>query len=233
MNKYEQIAFELRDEIRHQIYPAGEKMPSEEELAKRFSTSRVTMSRALSILKDQGWIIIRPGSGIYARQNETDIDVQVSWYAGLKDRLKDSDVSSNIISFDIRTAEEDECERLELKKNAKIYDIIRQRIVDGKPFALEYTIMPVRLIPGINENVLHASVYGYIQNELHLTIGNARRRIHADKPDAYDIQYLDCTKDTPVLEIEQVVTLSNGKPFEYSQSRFRYDRTAIIYNSRG
>lgn len=233
MKKYEMIAAKLQQEIRRNVYPAGEKMPSEEELAVRFSTSRVTMSRALGILKDRGWIIIHPGSGIYPRQIETDIDVQVSWYAGLKDRVKNADVRSHIVSFSLRPVEEEEADNLMLKKNEMVYDIIRQRIVDEQPFALEYTIMPVRLIPGITGDVLHESIYGYIQNDLHLHIGNARRRIRADKPDAYDIKYLDCAKDTPVLEIEQVVTLDNGKPFEYSQSRFRYDRTAIVYNSRG
>ncbi|MFQ7237256.1 MAG: UTRA domain-containing protein, partial [Enterococcus hulanensis] len=118
-------------------------------------------------------------------------------------------------------------EKLRISKNDPIYDIIRLRMLDGEPLALEYTIMPVLLIPGITEEILKKSVYQYIQETLHLDFGQSHRRIKADKPDQYDIEYLDCQSDDPVLEIEQTVYLDNDIPFEYSQTRHRYDKGDI------
>ena len=74
-------------------------------------------------------------------------------------------------------ADEQEQTKLRLGKEDRIYDIVRLRLLDDVPVALEYTIMPVAVIPGITEEVLKASVYEYISNTLHLPIGTSIRRI--------------------------------------------------------
>ena len=88
--------------------------------------------------------------------------------------------------------------------------------------------MPVRIIPGISEEILHKSVYNYIEQDLGKQIGSAYRVIRADVPDQYDLQYLEATEKTPILEVEQIVSLSDGTPFEHSKNRHRYDRGGIV-----
>lgn len=89
--------------------------------------------------------------------------------------------------------------------------------------------MPVKRVPGITLEILHKSVYSYIQNEL----GKTRQRwsvITAEKSDAYDMKYLDCKQDDPVLCVQQKAYLEDGRPFELSESRNRYDRGALTVN---
>ena len=83
----------------------------------------------------------------------------------------------------------------------------------------------------ITENILHHSIYQYIQNELKLEIGDAIRKISAQKSDAYDQKYLDCAKDDPILELEQQVYLKDGRIFEFSQTRQRYDRGSFLFTN--
>ena len=44
------------------------------------------------------------------------------------------------------------------------------------------------------------------------------------------MKYLDCANDDPVLCIQQKAFLEDGRPFELSESRNRYDRGALTVN---
>lgn len=78
--------------------------------------------------------------------------------------------------------------------------------------------------------MLEHSLYHYITDSLNLKIGSAFRQIRADRADHYDCTYLDCISSDPILELEQVVSLKDGHPFEFTQIRYRYDKGYIIAN---
>jgi GntR family transcriptional regulator, transcriptional repressor for pyruvate dehydrogenase complex len=60
-SRNEEIAGILRDEILRGQYRAGERLPSERELAVRFQTSRGTVREALKTLEQLGLAAIQPG----------------------------------------------------------------------------------------------------------------------------------------------------------------------------
>jgi DNA-binding LacI/PurR family transcriptional regulator len=68
--KYQRIVLHLRKAITVGEYEQGEKLPSEADLVQEFSTSRLTVQRALKELQHQGLIERRAGSGTYVRQSE-------------------------------------------------------------------------------------------------------------------------------------------------------------------
>lgn len=88
--------------------------------------------------------------------------------------------------------------------------------------------MPLNVVTGLNETILHGSIYDYLKQELGLIMSGAFRKINADKPSDYDKLYLNCGEHDPVLEVEQVVYSKDGRPIEYSRSRHRYDTRSFI-----
>ncbi|MBI2690201.1 MAG: GntR family transcriptional regulator [Acidobacteria bacterium] len=66
--KYQKILLELKRAIVNREFKPGEKLPSEMQLAETFSTSRLTVARALKELQSQGLIDRRAGSGTYVRE---------------------------------------------------------------------------------------------------------------------------------------------------------------------
>ena len=46
-----------------------------------------------------------------------------------------------------------------------------------------------------------------------------------------DQKYLDCATDDPILELEQQVYLKDGRIFEYSQTRQRYDKGSFLFTN--
>lgn len=69
--KYQLIVVDLRRAITLGEYKEGQRLPSEADLVKRFSTSRLTVQRALKELQHQGLIDRRAGSGTYVRRQES------------------------------------------------------------------------------------------------------------------------------------------------------------------
>lgn len=65
--KYLQIAGHLRDQIVRGDRPAGSEVPSERELAATWNVARPTASKALDVLRQQGYVESRVGSGTYVR----------------------------------------------------------------------------------------------------------------------------------------------------------------------
>ncbi|MBR4517863.1 MAG: GntR family transcriptional regulator [Victivallales bacterium] len=63
INKYEEIADVLRQEIR--ALPEGGKLPSIRELKERHNASQATIDRSLAMLEAQGEVIRRPNSGYF------------------------------------------------------------------------------------------------------------------------------------------------------------------------
>jgi DNA-binding transcriptional MocR family regulator len=63
--KYRQIFDSLKEAIMAGQYQAGQRLPSESEFVKVYSTSRLTVNRALRELQVQGLIDRRVGSGSY------------------------------------------------------------------------------------------------------------------------------------------------------------------------
>jgi GntR family transcriptional regulator, transcriptional repressor for pyruvate dehydrogenase complex len=61
---YLQIADQIRSMITLGEFPPGSRLPAERELAKRFGVSRPSMREALIALEVEGYVDVRPGSGI-------------------------------------------------------------------------------------------------------------------------------------------------------------------------
>lgn len=233
MAKYLDIAKELKRQIYAGKYTVDKPLPNQKDLAAKFNTSRVTVQKVLEVLSNEGLIYTRQGSGTYVKKNVmtlSNFDATIDQYVGATaiNAQDGHPLTSKILHFELRLPNESEQAKLNIDPADTIYDIVRLRIRENEPLGIEHTKMPVRIIPGISEDVLHKSVYNYIEQDLGKQIGSAYRVIRADVPDHYDLQYLDATEKTPILEVEQIVSLSDGTPFEYSKNRHRYDHGGIV-----
>src|SRR5215472_7928285 len=67
-SQYRQLADLLRDAITAGEYPPGSSLPSEPVLAERYSVSRPTVNRAISILRNEGVVCVERGRGTIVRE---------------------------------------------------------------------------------------------------------------------------------------------------------------------
>src|SRR6266540_6958743 len=64
---YVQIANALRATILTRTLAPGEQLPSGSELARRYGVARQTVQQAFRVLRDEGLIVSRQGSGVFVR----------------------------------------------------------------------------------------------------------------------------------------------------------------------
>lgn len=63
--RYEQVAESIRRAIRGGKLKPGEQLPSSRELAKEYDVAMNTAQRAVSTLRDEGWLVVRPTVGAF------------------------------------------------------------------------------------------------------------------------------------------------------------------------
>ncbi|MEQ3506587.1 GntR family transcriptional regulator [Enterococcus cecorum] len=231
---YHRVAEDLISRIEDGEFTPGDPLPKQIELAASYQTSRLTIQKAIQILITEGYVYVKKGNGTFVKTENKQSSIMqsnINECIGLTAKFKGiMDINNKVISFHVRQADDDECEKLELPEGSRVYDIIRLRYLNSQPFRLEYIIMPVNIVKNLDQSVVEKSLYDYISNSLSLKIGSALRKIKADRSDQYDHDFLDCHEADPVLEVEQVVSLKDGRPFEFSQLRYRYDKGQLVSN---
>ncbi len=65
--RFAQIADVLRDRIQRHVYAPGAPLPSEPELSTEFHVSRVTINRAVGLLRGEGLVRVHRGRGTFVR----------------------------------------------------------------------------------------------------------------------------------------------------------------------
>lgn len=230
MTKYAQVAVDLREAIHNGSYQPGDQLPLERELCARYGVSRITVKRAVDELVNEGLIVKRRGAGTFVKTLDGATVRDLSGrpqFNGFTESFAGHLTRTHVLRFEIIHPREEISEKLHLAETEFIYDIERLRCADGEPVVIEYTQMPISLIPGLKQENLHQSIYHFIERELKLTIQSAHRTIRALMPDPEEKKLLEMPDDLPLLEIEQVAFLDDGCPFEYSISHHRADKMAF------
>ena len=177
-------------------------------------------------LVKQGLVVKRRGSGTFVKGvQEEDVENvgMCGQFQGFSKNNEGHDIRTEVKRFEIVHPTEEIAEKLKISVEDFVYDIIRVRFLDGKPSNVEYTQMPIEVIPGVKMDVLENSIYNHIENVLKLQIQSAHRTVSADMPTEEEKQWLQIEGVMPVLQVAQVAFLSDGRPFEYSKSRHRAD----------
>ena len=227
MAKYEEIAEDIRNGILSGKYNPNEQLPLEKQMCEHYEVSRITIKKAVDELVIQGLVIKRRGSGTFVKALGGD-DVQelsmAKQFEGFSETNKDKKVSSKILKFEVIHPTEEIATKLKITCDDFVYYIIRTRYADEQPYVIDYTYMPIGLIPGIKNDILLNSIYNYIEKKLKLKIKSAHRIIRAILPNELEQEWLKIESNFPILEVEQVGFLDNGQPFEYSKAHHRSDK---------
>ena len=227
MAKYEEIAENIRNGILSGKYNPNEQLPLEKEMCEYYGVSRITIKKAVDELVIQGLIIKRRGSGTFVKAVGGS-DVQelsmAKQFEGFSETNKDKKVSSKIVKFEVIHPTEEIATKLKITCDDFVYHVIRARYADEEPYVIDYTYMPIGLIPGIKNDILLNSIYNYIEKDLKLKIKSAHRIIRAILPNELEQEWLKIESNFPILEVEQVGFLDNGQPFEYSKAHHRSDK---------
>ena len=195
--------------------------------------SRVTVRRALQELAREGLVRRSSTRGWFvagARLAEPPNVLQSLTSMAAK---RGFTVTTQVLAFTSRAAKLDEAEELRVVPGAPVADLERLRRLDGVPFAVDASVLPLARFPGLlAESLEDRSLYTTLE-ELHgATATRADYALDADSASAHDAAQLEITPGSPVLVARQITYDQHGEPFElgrivYPAGRYRFRATLI------
>lgn len=226
--KYKEIADCLEREIQSGNFDKTNKLPTEDELIKKFEVSRNTIRKAINQLVNRGFIYQVQGSGMFLREKSGSDTINLGSLRGLTKDLTSKTIETKILSLQVVEANEKIATQLRCEVGSKLYYIKRLRIVDKEPFSIEISYFKKEIVPYLNEDIASNSIYSYLIEDLKLNIGFADKVINSEKVDEASAALLHVNPLDPALIIENTVCLTNGTIFELSKSIFHYQKAKIL-----
>ena len=153
---FEVIDFLLED-IKSGQYPPGSKLPSEDQLAREFSVSRVTLREALRVLEDDGVIIRRHGTGTFVLDKRA-VPVQtLSSIVSTSTIFKRVGLEDHFIKVDMKKHDANQriAEKLRIPAGEEIWEVERIWTIGEKPAVYSFDFFPASFVPAGQEDKLN------------------------------------------------------------------------------
>ncbi|WP_066953085.1 GntR family transcriptional regulator [Streptomyces lushanensis] len=233
-NRYEHIADDLRHLIAVGTWPAGDRLPAEQELAARYKVSTPTLRNALEVLQSEGLIEKRHGSGNFVRRPGQRMVYANTRLHGTERRAATNAAVS--VRCDSRTVEADG--QLSLLLHIEVGSPVAEYVFVGhqgaSPRSLARIYVPhavARLgVPEASE-----SAWGDEVRELLSAAGvrvtRTTERVTARFPTTTEAQTLHITTRSPVLAMERVSTDATERVVEGALLVLPGDRTEILFTT--
>jgi GntR family transcriptional regulator len=246
---YQRIVDELRAEILGGQRPPGSRMPSENELAARYQTSRPTVRRALALLKADGLLTTRQGSGAFVRPR-SHVRLLVTGANYRKHRAlslpgfnaqaleQGQRPEQRIKSVTTVGAPAEVAMRLDVDEGSPV--VVRRRtfLLEGEPAALCDSYYPADMARGTaieQPGRIRGGAYAVIEDP----DGPIRRRIArsvdelaARMPIHEEAAELRLQPGVPVVRILRTVYDTDDRPVEVQDSVAAADRHEFRYEER-
>ena len=218
--RYQEIADELRQ--RAKSAAPGSLLPSESELSAEFSASRVTVRRALELVRDDGLIAARQGLGWFVSTEP--IRQSLERLGTIESQVETSgrDAARKVIEFSFEAPPPHVADLL---GPGPVLRVKRLNLADGAPFALVTVWCPGE----IGQQLSMADVERRPFSELiDVELRGATQTIGADAAEPQVAELLAVPVGSPLLRCRRVTTDLTGQPVLVSEHLFPAHRTEFV-----
>lgn len=229
---YRKVAEDIKAAIAAGTYPANTKLPSESELAERYSVSRGTIRQAFAALRADGVIASRRGArrvviGGPRVQSFGELLSFSRWARAIGETP-----SGHVVSLERRLATEAEADRLALPAGFHVWSLVRVRLLSGRPVMLERAAYPDQVGTLVAEMDLAVDSITERLEALGVVFTDAEHVIDAVPASAEDARLLGVRAGVPLLRERRFTTDRSGQPVEWSDDRYVGSQAAFsIRNS--
>lgn len=201
----------------------GQALPSERDLASATGYSRVTVRNAIEELFRDGLVSKKRGAGTYvSTQIAQPLSVLIGFTADMARRGASS--SSVILEKSVGLPRSDEMLKLGIAPSEEVFRLSRVRLSEGEPLAIEHAVVPASVV---EISKIEESLYAAMKATGNMPV-RALQRLRAALADDEEAKLLDVTQGAPILHIERLSYLENGKCVEVTRSAYRGDRYDFI-----
>lgn len=234
---YEQIKEYILLQIQNGDYVQGDRIPSERKLSDTLGVNRQTVKKALDELVHDGHLSVQIGKGTYVNQRKFDLQLETLTSFTEEMTRRGKRASSRIISAGVVAASPADARALIIAAGAPVVEMVRLRLADDVPMAIERTQLVEAHCPGIliGHDFRRESLYDVLVREYGVRLVRAEQTIGARRATVEESHLLDIGPDDPILEITRVTTNTNGQRIELTRSAYcgaRYEFQAVLKSAR-
>ncbi|MCG7494042.1 phosphonate metabolism transcriptional regulator PhnF [Thalassobius sp. Cn5-15] len=226
---WKSISNTLNGEIAAGHYRAGDKLPTESQLAARFSVNRHTVRRALQALQEQGLTQSRRGAGVFVMAEPTDYPIgqRVRFHQSLQAAGRMA--TKKVLNLQTRPSNKAEAEALGLYQGDPVHVYEGVSLADHVPVALARTVFPAARFPGLPASLMHfGSITEALAAEGVADYTRKSTRITAVVADATQASQLNITEGAPLLRTKAISVDEQGSRVEYGHTWFVGDRMTVV-----
>jgi GntR family transcriptional regulator len=213
--KHAEISAEIEQAMASGALAPGDRLPPERTLAASHGVSRMTVRQALQTLEARGLLrrAIGRSGGSFVAQPKLERDLGT--FSGLSEQLARQGVVAG-------------ARVLSAVEAGPAIEIVRVRLADGEPFALERSSFPSDRFRGLLDLDLTGSLYDLLDRHFDAAPVRAVERIEPVLADSDEADALGLCVGAPLMLVDRVAYDDEGLPVETARDVFRGDRTRIV-----
>jgi GntR family transcriptional regulator len=233
---YISVKKEIQELITGGEFKPGDRLPSEYDLAQRYSVSRMTLREALRALEEEGLLTRKQGVGTFVRATSPRIKSILDVNYGVTEMIVNMGFRPGTKEIKIEEVSADAymAQALNIPVGSKIITIERVRTADKVPVVYSLDMIPLSVIPDTkNLRLMGESLYNFLEKTCHVVLTSSVAKLFSTKADRKLAAKLSIKKNSPLFLLEQQDTDENGKPVVYSREYFVSDYfDFVIYRRR-
>jgi GntR family transcriptional regulator len=198
---YRQLLSKLVRQIEAGELKVGERLPSEREMAEQLNVSRITARQAVDALVDSGLVYREQGRGTFVAEPKMR---GLQGFTSFSEDLvaRGFRPSSRVITQELVPADEKLQQQLKIGPEDQALHLVRVRMADEYPVAIQLTYLNHRLCPGIeHEDFGTHSLFTVLREKYYLHPAWTEVEMEALPATAEEAHLLEIVEGEPVLVV--------------------------------
>ncbi|WP_019135207.1 GntR family transcriptional regulator [Cellulomonas massiliensis] len=206
----------------------GEAIPSERDLARELGVSRPTLRAAVDDLVRGGVLVREHGRGTFTGPHRVTQALAATPSGSFYAPPAEGEWASRVLELETIAAGPQLARRLQLAPAALVRRIVRLRVVDGEPMAIERIHLPAVLVDGLEaDDLVAGSFYRLLRERFGVDVRSAVQTLEATVTDETEAHLLDVPQHFPALMVERTTRDAGGRIVEFVRSVYRGDRYRV------
>jgi GntR family transcriptional regulator len=215
---YEQVIELVEELVVERRLSPGDLLPTQAELGKLAGVSRITVTRALAELEREGKVRRHQGVGTFLSQPRivSEPARTGSLLGTLSSAVSDLRLTNRVLSLTQGLPSADLAQVLDLSRRARVWQLRRVRLLEGRAIVAETSIIPVALAPDLDgyRDALSGSLYELLEQNFSLKDVSEEQYLEVASPTAEHRRLLSLSAQASVVRIRGLSSDTSGRPFD-------------------
>ena len=229
---YEQLVDWMRGKIASEEWPENYQLQAEEDLAAAIGISRGTVRKAIAQLIDEDLLVRIHGRGTFVSSGIVEQPLAEQLITFSEDlilrgiRFETQVLDQRLMEPDPRVAA-----ALRIENTEPVLFIKRVRVVEEEPVIVLDNYVCQSICPGIEDvDFTRMRLFETLEDKFNITLAGGRRTFEARLADEQVSNLLRLRVGDPIMYMDQVTSMRDGRPIEFSNLWLRADRYRISAN---